>query len=41
LREVVSRNLARFRAQGLIRIEERTLAILDRTGLELKADMGA
>ena len=39
VREVVSRNLARFRAQGLIRIEERTVAILDRAGLEREADI--
>jgi len=34
VREVVSRNLARFRAEGLIRVQGRQLAILDRDGLE-------
>ena len=38
VREVVSRNLARFRAEGLIRIEGRQLTILDRTGLEREAE---
>jgi CRP/FNR family transcriptional regulator len=39
VREVVSRNLARFRAQGLIRIEEHTVAILDRASLEREAEI--
>jgi CRP/FNR family transcriptional regulator len=34
VREVVSRNLARFRAEGMVRIEGRQLQILDRAGLE-------
>jgi CRP-like cAMP-binding protein len=38
VREVVSRNLARFRAQGLIRIEAGQLAIVDRAGLEREAE---
>jgi len=38
VREVVSRNLARFRAEGLIRIEGRQLQILDRAGLEREAE---
>jgi len=39
VREVVSRNLARFRAQRLIRIQEREVAILDRAGLEREAEI--
>ncbi len=38
VREVVSRNLMRFRATGLIRVEEHQLAILDRAGLEREAE---
>jgi CRP/FNR family transcriptional regulator len=34
VREVVSRNLARFRAEGLVRIEGHQMQILDRAGLE-------
>ena len=34
VREVVSRNLARFRAEELVRIEGHQLQILDRAGLE-------
>jgi CRP/FNR family transcriptional regulator, cyclic AMP receptor protein len=34
VREVVSRNLARFRAEGLIRMQGRQLRIHDRAGLE-------
>jgi CRP/FNR family transcriptional regulator len=37
VREVISRNLMRFRADGLVRIEGRELAILDRAGLEREA----
>jgi CRP/FNR family transcriptional regulator len=37
VREVVSRNLARFRAQGLIRIQGHQLRIQDRAGLEREA----
>ena len=38
VREVVSRNLARFRAQGLIRIEGRQIQILDGAGLQTEAE---
>ena len=38
VREVVSRNLARFRAVGMIRIDGGKLFILDRTGLEREAE---
>jgi CRP-like cAMP-binding protein len=38
VREVVSRNLARFRAEGLIRIQGRHLAILDKAGLAREAE---
>ena len=38
VREVVSRNLMRFRSIGLIRVEEHQLAILDRAGLEREAE---
>jgi CRP-like cAMP-binding protein len=38
VREVVSRNLARFRAQELIRIEGHQLRILDRAGLEQESE---
>ena len=38
VREVVSRNLARFRAEGLIRIQGRQLCILDRAGLERESE---
>jgi CRP/FNR family transcriptional regulator len=38
VREVVSRNLARFRAAGLLRIQGRQLTILDRPGLEHEAE---
>jgi CRP/FNR family transcriptional regulator len=34
VREVVSRNLARFRAEGMVRMEGHQLQILDRAGLE-------
>jgi CRP/FNR family transcriptional regulator, cyclic AMP receptor protein len=37
VREVVSRNLARFRAEGLLRVEGRQMRILDRAGLEREA----
>jgi CRP/FNR family transcriptional regulator len=39
VREVVSRNLARFRAAGLIRIEGRQVRIEDRAGLEQEAQL--
>ena len=38
VREVVSRNLARFRAEGLIRIQGHQLEIIDRRGLEREAE---
>jgi CRP/FNR family transcriptional regulator len=37
VREVVSRNLMRFRADGLVRMEGHQVAILDRPGLEREA----
>jgi CRP/FNR family transcriptional regulator len=37
VREVVSRNLARFRGQGLIRIQDRHVEIVNRAGLEQEA----
>jgi CRP/FNR family transcriptional regulator len=37
-REVISRNLSRFQAEGLLRIERREIVLLDRTGLEREAD---
>jgi CRP/FNR family transcriptional regulator, cyclic AMP receptor protein len=38
VREVVSRNLIRFRADGLVRVEGHQLAILDRASLEREAE---
>jgi CRP/FNR family transcriptional regulator len=38
VREVVSRNLARFRAEGLVKLDGRRLSILDRGGLESEAE---
>jgi CRP/FNR family transcriptional regulator len=38
VREVVSRNLARFRAEGLIRIQGHQLRIQDRAGLERESE---
>ena len=37
VREVVSRNLARFRAQGLIQMQGREVRVVDRAGLEREA----
>jgi CRP-like cAMP-binding protein len=37
-REVVSRNLSRFQANGLVRIHKRQLVILDREGLRHEAE---
>jgi CRP-like cAMP-binding protein len=37
VREVVSRNLARFRVQGLIKIQDRHVEIVNRPGLEQEA----
>lgn len=39
VREVVSRNLARFRAEGLISMQGHQVAILDRAGLEREAEV--
>jgi CRP/FNR family transcriptional regulator len=38
VREVVSRNLARFRAEGLIRIQGHQVTIVDRPGLERESE---
>jgi CRP/FNR family transcriptional regulator len=38
VREVVSRNLARFRSAGLIRLHDRQLEIVNRAGLEQEAE---
>jgi len=38
VREVVSRNLARFRADGLIRLQERRVTIVNRPGLERESE---
>jgi CRP/FNR family transcriptional regulator len=38
VREVVSRNLARFRAEGLIQIQGHQVKLLDRAGLEREAE---
>ena len=38
VREVVSRNLARFRGEGLIQVEGRKVVIADRAGLEHEAE---
>jgi CRP-like cAMP-binding protein len=38
VREVVSRNLGRFQAEGLVRIERREITLLDRAGLEREAE---
>lgn len=37
VREVVSRNLGRFQGEGLIRVQRREVAIIDRPGLEVEA----
>lgn len=41
VREVVSRNLARFRVQGLIRMEAREIVIVNPAGLKTEADAEA
>ena len=41
VREVVSRNLARFRAEGLVRIQGHRIQIQDRAGLEAEAEAQA
>ncbi len=38
VREVVSRNLSRFQAEGLLRIQKRELTLLDHEGLEREAE---
>jgi CRP/FNR family transcriptional regulator len=38
VREVVSRNLARFRAEGLVRMQGHRIEIVDRAGLEREAE---
>ncbi len=38
VREVVSRNLARFRAEGLLRIQGHQVSILDRAGMERESE---
>jgi CRP-like cAMP-binding protein len=38
VREVVSRNLGRFRAQGLILVHDRHVEIINRTGLQQEAE---
>ncbi len=38
VREVVSRNLGRFQAEGLLRMHRRELVLLDRAGLEREAE---
>ncbi len=38
VREVVSRNLSRFRVQGLVKMEGREIAIVDREGLRNEAE---
>ncbi len=38
VREVVSRNLSRFQAEGLLRVTRREVALLDRAGLEREAE---
>jgi CRP-like cAMP-binding protein len=38
VREVVSRNLGRFRAQGLIKVQDRQVEIINRPGLQQEAE---
>ncbi|MGC4056038.1 MAG: helix-turn-helix domain-containing protein [Paludibaculum sp.] len=38
VREVVSRNLARFQAEGMVRIVKRQIEIADRGALQAEAD---
>ncbi len=38
VREVVSRNLSRFQAEGLLRVQKREITLLDRAGLEREAE---
>jgi CRP/FNR family transcriptional regulator len=39
VREVVSRNIGRFQAEGFIRVERRKVTILSREGIEREAEM--
>jgi len=41
VREVISRNLGRFRAQGLIKIQDRQVQIVNRAGLQQEAESQA
>lgn len=41
VREVVSRNLARLRAEGIVRVDDRRAQILDRAALEREAEAAA
>jgi hypothetical protein len=38
VREVVSRNLSRFQAEGLLEVTRGRVRLLDRTGLEREAE---
>ena len=38
VREVVSRNLGRFRAQGLIKLQDRQVEIVNRAGLQQESE---
>ena len=38
VREVVSRNLSRFQAEGLLRVQRREIEIIDRPGLQREAE---
>lgn len=38
VREVVSRNLSRFQAEGLLRVQRKEITLLDRNGLEREAE---
>ncbi len=38
VREVVSRNLSRFQAEGLLRIQKREVTLVDKAGLEREAE---
>jgi hypothetical protein len=38
VREVVSRNLNRFQAAGLIQVSHREIVVADREGLQLEAE---
>jgi CRP/FNR family transcriptional regulator len=38
VREVVSRNLSRFQAEGLLKVARREITLLDRPGLEHEAE---